>query len=88
MVRISSLLFGAFASLALTAPVTENPAFEALPIEKRTSITGTNGGYYYQFYDSGSGGQYSNGNGGTYTVSWDGSDDIVAGKGWSTGAAR
>ncbi|TVY65552.1 Endo-1,4-beta-xylanase B [Lachnellula suecica] len=88
MVAISSFLFGLCATLALASPINPDAETGVAAIEKRSSVTGTNGGYYYQFYDSGSGGKYSNGAGGKYTVSWSGSDDIVAGKGWSTGAAR
>jgi endo-1,4-beta-xylanase len=53
------------------------------------SQTGTNNGYYYSFWTSGSMYvTYSNGNGGAYTVDWDGSGDFTAGKGWNPGSAR
>lgn len=65
----------------------------ALPnLSKRSTPagTGTSGGYYYSFYNENSGPvTFNAGNGGEYSVTWDsGTSDFVAGKGWSTGAAR
>ncbi|KKA30007.1 hypothetical protein TD95_004395 [Thielaviopsis punctulata] len=56
-----------------------------------TSSTGMNGGYYYSFWtDGGTDVTYNNGAGGSYSVSWTKGrgGNFVAGKGWSTGAAR
>ncbi|CZR60725.1 related to Endo-1,4-beta-xylanase A [Phialocephala subalpina] len=54
-----------------------------------TSTTGTAGGYYYSCYiESGSGVTMDIGTG-TYDLTWTtASEDVVAGIGWSTGAAR
>lgn len=61
-------------------------------LDKRTlttSGTGTSGGYYYSFWVSGSDVTYANGADGKYAVSWtSGTDNFVAGKGWSLGAER
>jgi len=54
--------------------------------------TGTNNGFYYSLYSSGgsatmtfpSAGQYP----GNYAISWSRVNDVVGGKGWSTGSAR
>lgn len=52
--------------------------------------TGTSGGYYYSYYNSGSSSSvtFDLGSGGEYSVSWTDCDDFVAGKGWATGSAR
>jgi endo-1,4-beta-xylanase len=53
------------------------------------SSSGTNGGYYYMFWTAGTADVvYTNGDGGSYTVDWDGSGDFVAGKGWNPGSAQ
>jgi len=54
--------------------------------------TGTNNGYYYSLYSTGgsatmtfpSASQYP----GNFQVSWSGVNDVVGGKGWSTGSSR
>ncbi len=54
--------------------------------------TGTNNGYYYSLYSSGgsatmtfpSASQYP----GNYAITWRGVNDVVGGKGWSTGSAQ
>ncbi|CAK3866810.1 glycosyl hydrolases family 11 [Lecanosticta acicola] len=84
------------ASLAVILPFLALIGTNASPTdnEKRaaitTSQTGTSGGYYYSFWVDESGDvQYTNGNGGEYSVTWsEGSTDFVAGKGWQTGSAR
>ncbi|KAJ6010096.1 hypothetical protein N7499_004500 [Penicillium canescens] len=54
-----------------------------------TSQTGTNNGYYYSFWTNGGGSvQYTNGNSGQYSVSWNNCGSFTSGKGWSTGSAR
>lgn len=52
--------------------------------------TGTEGGYYYSFWNQGGGGPVTmtlNG-GGNYGVTWSNCTNFTCGKGWSTGAAR
>src|SRR5579863_3171511 len=54
--------------------------------------TGSNNGYYYSLYSSGgsatmtfpSGSKYP----GNYAITWSGVNDVVGGKGWSTGSAQ
>lgn len=53
-----------------------------------SSSTGTDGGYYYSFYTTGKSVTYINEGSGKYKVTWDGSEDFVAGKGWNPGAER
>jgi len=53
-----------------------------------SSQTGTNGGYYYSFYNGGANVDYYNDAAGEYSVTWDGGGDFVAGKGWNPGSAQ
>lgn len=54
-----------------------------------SSTTGTNNGYYYSFWTNGGGTvEYTNGNAGEYSVTWEDCGDFTSGKGWSTGSAR
>jgi endo-1,4-beta-xylanase len=49
--------------------------------------TGFSGGYYYSFWTDGAGSvQYTNGEGGQYSVTWSGDGNWVGGKGWETGS--
>lgn len=82
------------AAAVLAAPATTDLAERATgELAKRltvtTSTTGTSGNYYYSCYiESGSGATMTIGTG-SYTLSWSSStEDIVAGIGWATGAAR
>ena len=55
-----------------------------------TNQTGTEGGYYYSFWNQGGGGSVTmtlNG-GGNYSVTWSNCTNFTCGKGWSTGSAR
>ncbi|KAJ3711428.1 xylanase G1 [Lentinula raphanica] len=59
-----------------------------LALEKRTITDGegTSNGYFYSVYsDSTVTGTYTNGAAGEYTLTWGGTGDVVAGKGWATG---
>jgi len=49
--------------------------------------TGTNNGYYYSLYSSGGSATmtFSSQYAGNYAISWSGVNDVVGGKGWSTG---
>lgn len=60
---------------------------------KRQTITssesGTNNGYFYQFWTNGGGTvEYQNGDAGEYSVTWVNDGDFTAGKGWATGSDR
>jgi endo-1,4-beta-xylanase len=83
MVSITSLFLAASAVVAgaLAAP--------AELMARTASSTGTSNGYYYSFWtDTSSIVTYTNGAAGSYSVSWDGTGNFVAGKGWATGSAR
>ncbi|KAI0128757.1 putative endo-1,4-beta-xylanase [Xylariales sp. AK1849] len=83
MVSFTSLFLTASAAIA---------GVQAAPAElvaRTSSSTGTSGGYYYSFWtDNADIVTYTNGDGGAYSVTWDGDGNFVAGKGWSTGSAR
>jgi endo-1,4-beta-xylanase len=87
MVLFSKLAFGLSAVAGVLA---FHPNFE---LSKRqtitTSQTGTSGGYYYSFYTNGGGTvDYTNGDGGEYSVTWENDGDFTAGKGWNPGSAQ
>ncbi|MGA2890309.1 MAG: glycoside hydrolase family 11 protein [Terracidiphilus sp.] len=54
--------------------------------------TGTNNGYYYSLYSSGGSATMTFPDAGTYpgnySITWSGVNDVVGGKGWSTGSAQ
>ena len=53
------------------------------------SSTGTNNGYFYSFWTDGAGDiTYTNGAGGSYSVTWSGNGNWVGGKGWKPGSAQ
>ncbi|HSZ40694.1 MAG TPA: glycoside hydrolase family 11 protein [Trebonia sp.] len=75
------------ALLALATAALPSAAMAATTI--CSSQTGTNGGYYYQMYTSGTGSACITLNSATsYSTSWSGAGDFVAGVGWSTGSAQ
>jgi len=89
--HFSTLFVAASAAItALAAPVAEPVSTEVGLVERSTAQgTGTNGGYYYSFWNAGGGTvTYNNGNAGAYSVNWQNCNNFVAGKGWATGAAR
>jgi hypothetical protein len=53
------------------------------------SSAGTHNGCYYSWWtDGGAQATYTNGAGGSYSVSWKTGGNLVGGKGWNPGAAR
>ncbi|GMF80362.1 unnamed protein product [Aspergillus oryzae] len=89
MVSFSSLLLAVSAvSGALAAPG-DSTLVELAKRAITSSETGTNNGYYYSFWTNGGGDvEYTNGNGGQYSVKWTNCDNFVAGKGWNPGSAN
>jgi endo-1,4-beta-xylanase len=86
MISIPTLLLAASAAVSgvLAAP-TENgsPTLAA----RTASSTGTSNGFFYSFYTTSSSiATYSNGAAGEYTIEWDGTGDIVGGKGFNPGS--
>ncbi|KIO16402.1 glycoside hydrolase family 11 protein, partial [Tulasnella calospora MUT 4182] len=92
MVSFSSLLLVCTATAAvLAAPSQDNEKRDLAARQTITSSqTGTNNGYYYSFWTDGAGTiSYTNGAGGSYSVTWSGNaGNWVGGKGWNPGAAR
>ena len=85
----------ALVCLAVVGVVVAEPI--ARPDEKPTlvaragtpSSTGYNNGYFYSFWTDGAGNiNYSNGAGGSYSVTWSGNGNWVGGKGWKPGSAQ
>lgn len=82
-----------FATTVLAALLTSGLA-SAAAIDRRNEVltsssTGTYDGYYYSLYIEGSSGVSMNLGSGEYTLQWtSAAEDVVAGVGWQTGAAR
>lgn len=95
MLSLRSILVALTGAVAVLAAPTStdvavrSPGELAKRLTVTTSTTGTSGGYYYSCYiEAGSGATMTIGTG-TYSLSWStSSEDVVAGIGWSTGAAR
>ncbi|KAB5566219.1 concanavalin A-like lectin/glucanase domain-containing protein [Coniochaeta sp. 2T2.1] len=74
----TSLLLG-----VLTGAGVINPSENAAPLDVRQ------GGYYWSFWQEGSGSHNcNNGAGGSYTAKWSGGGGFVCGKGWNPGGSR
>lgn len=62
---------------------------DLLPRAGTSSGTGYNNGYYYSFWTDGGGEvTYTNGDAGSYSVSWVNCNNFVGGKGWNPGSTR
>ncbi|KAL1963450.1 hypothetical protein VTN77DRAFT_8351 [Rasamsonia byssochlamydoides] len=82
MVSFSSLALGFSAVAGVFAAPSELSKRQTLT----SSSTGTSGGYYYSFWTNGGGTvDYTNGDGGEYSVTWENCGDFTAGKGWNPG---
>jgi endo-1,4-beta-xylanase len=83
--RLRLLLGAVFAAiLAAAAAALPSPAQAATQI--CSNQTGTNGGFYYQMWSNGQGSACITLNSGnSYSTSWSGIGDFVAGVGWGTG---
>ena len=83
--------FGAILGTVAAAVLAVVAAFVPGTAHAATQIcnnqTGTNGGYFYSMWSNGSGSACINLNGGSYTTSYSGIGDFVAGVGWSTGSS-
>jgi endo-1,4-beta-xylanase len=83
------LIFGAAVGLMLAAAAAAVPGVAKAATTICSSETGTNGGYYYQMYTSGTGSACITLNSGnSYSTSWSGVGDFVAGVGWNPGSSN
>ncbi|KAJ0114289.1 hypothetical protein N8I77_003319 [Diaporthe amygdali] len=90
---VKSLLALVAATGAIAAPAAEvssSSPFLSLVERSTPTGTGTNNGFFYSFYNSGSTSSvtYNNKAAGEYSVDWTNCDNFVAGKGWATGSDR
>jgi len=93
MVSFTSMITAAVAATgALAAPATDvsvRASNELVARQSTPSSTGTHNGCYYSWWtDGGSRVTYTNGNAGSYSVSWGSGGNFVGGKGWNPGSAR
>lgn len=89
MVSFKSLLLALTAVAGVFSAPTAG-AGELVARQNTPSGTGTHNGYFYSFWTDGTGQvTYTNGAGGSYSVTWSGNTgNWVGGKGWQTGSAR
>ncbi|KAF2797836.1 glycoside hydrolase family 11 protein [Melanomma pulvis-pyrius CBS 109.77] len=93
MVALTTLLTAlSSVAVAFAAPTdisARSPGTVLDPRAGTPSSTGTHNGFYYSFWtDGGSDVTYTNGNAGSYSVTWKSGGNFVGGKGWNPGSAR
>lgn len=88
---VKSFLALVAATGAIAAPAVDGASsFQQLVDRSTPTGTGTNNGFFYSFYNSGSDSTvtYNNKAAGEFSVDWTNCDNFVAGKGWKTGSDR
>ncbi len=81
------LLLGAASAVLLAAATAALPGAARAATSICSNQTGTNGGYYYQMWSAGTGSACITLNSGnSYSTSWSGIGDFVAGVGWNPGS--
>ncbi|POS76910.1 glycosylhydrolase family 11-1 [Diaporthe helianthi] len=88
---VKSLFALVAAAVAFAAPAVDGASsFQQLVDRSTATGTGTNNGFFYSFYNSGSSSSvtYNNKAKGEYSVQWKSCDNFVAGKGWAKGSDR
>jgi len=91
MVSFNTAVLAAAAVTGVIAAPTPTTAEGATAVKRSSpNSTGTSGGYYYQFWTDGAGGNtnYQNGDAGKFSVQWQGPSDFTSGKGWKQATAR
>ncbi|KAI8942690.1 NAD(P)H-dependent D-xylose reductase (XR) [Plenodomus lindquistii] len=93
MVSFTSLITAVVAATgALAAPATDVSVRSSGDLVARQSTPnaeGTHNGCFYSWWtDGGSKVTYTNGNAGSYSVTWGSGGNFVGGKGWNPGSAR
>jgi endo-1,4-beta-xylanase len=82
-------LAGALFAMILAAVTAALPGTASAATSICSNQTGTNGGYYYQMWSAGTGSACLTLNSGnSYSTSWSGTGDFVAGVGWNPGSNR
>lgn len=90
MVSFSSLFLAATALVgALAAPTNTSEHESQLSARGGTpSSAGWHNNFYYSWWtDNGAQATYTNGNAGSYSLSWSGNGNLVGGKGWNPGVS-
>jgi endo-1,4-beta-xylanase len=83
------LLLGVVFAVVLAAVAAAVPGTARAPTQICSSQTGTNGGMYYQMYTAGTGSACVTLNSGnSYSTTWSGIGDFVAGVGWNPGSSN
>ncbi|PVH96187.1 glycoside hydrolase family 11 protein [Periconia macrospinosa] len=90
MISFTVALVALTAAIGVVAAPVNDPA--DITISKRSSpnSSGTNNGFFYQFWTDGAGGSatYTNKDAGEYSVTWTQISDMTSGKGWKNAAPR
>lgn len=84
-----ALILGAAFALILAAATAALPGVAKAQTTICSSQTGINGGYYYQMYTAGTRSAcITLDSGNSYSTSWSGVSDFVAGVGWNPGSSN